>query len=71
MAVDASVNINRLNDSGCNDFSQFDADLYSPDVFAFDLSVCVVWACANPSDVLFIRALITSYIRSLDCEATL
>ena len=51
MAEYASLNIPYgLDDSRLNYFSQFDAELNCPHVFAFDSAVYEVGAIANPTD---------------------
>jgi hypothetical protein len=50
-AVEASVNINRLDNRNLrlNDRSEFEAELNSPNVLTLDLAVDVVWATATPT----------------------
>jgi hypothetical protein len=60
------VNINRLDNGGLwlNGLSEFEAELYGPNVLAFHASVCEVGACANPSDS-FIHSCFSHIVRSM------
>ena len=50
MTVEAGVNIKGRYADWLYGFSEFEADLYGPNVFTLDLSIREVWAVAYPAN---------------------